>query len=173
MNATTGGLSGATASNVDGKLVITSKTTGTSSSVEVTGVASTLADGTTAGTASIGFTTVAEVTGAATGGGVMAINISSATEAQLDSFISNIDTMAQSVTTAASDLGAVKSRIGMQQDFVKDLSNAIDRGVGALVDADMNEESTRLQALQVQQQLGIQALSIANGSAQQILSLFR
>ena len=49
----------------------------------------------------------------------------------------------------------------------------VERGVGALVDANMNEESTRLQALQVQQQLGIQALSIANGNAQQILSLFR
>ena len=51
--------------------------------------------------------------------------------------------------------------------------DAIDRGVGQLVDADMNEESTRLQALQVQQQLGIQALRIANSSSQSILSLFR
>jgi flagellin len=61
----------------------------------------------------------------------------------------------------------------MQQEFVKDLMNAIDRGIGTLVDANMNEESTRLQALQVQQQLGIQALSIANSNAQAILSLFR
>ncbi len=51
--------------------------------------------------------------------------------------------------------------------------DAIDRGVGALVDADMNEESTKLQALQVQQQLGVQALSIANSSSQTILSLFQ
>ena len=51
--------------------------------------------------------------------------------------------------------------------------DAIDRGIGQLVDANMSEESTRLQALQVQQQLGIQALSIANGNAQTILSLFR
>ena len=50
---------------------------------------------------------------------------------------------------------------------------SIERGVGQLVDADMNKESTRLQALQVQQQLGIQALSIANGNSQSILSLFR
>jgi flagellin len=50
---------------------------------------------------------------------------------------------------------------------------AIDQGVGALVDADMNEESTKLQALQVQQQLGIQALSIANQNSQMVLSLFR
>jgi flagellin len=51
--------------------------------------------------------------------------------------------------------------------------DAVSRGVGQLVDADMEEESTRLQALQVQQQLGIQALSIANGNSQNILSLFR
>jgi flagellin len=51
--------------------------------------------------------------------------------------------------------------------------DAVDRGVGALVDADMSEESTKLQALQTQQQLGIQALSIANSNSQSILSLFR
>jgi flagellin len=53
------------------------------------------------------------------------------------------------------------------------LSGAIDRGLAQLIDADMNEESTRLQALQVKQQLGVQALSIANSSSQNILSLFR
>jgi flagellin len=51
--------------------------------------------------------------------------------------------------------------------------DAIERGVGQLVDANMEEESTKLQALQVQQQLGIQALSIANSTSQNILSLFR
>jgi flagellin len=51
--------------------------------------------------------------------------------------------------------------------------DAIGRGVGQLVDADMNAESTRLQAQQVQQQLGIQALSIANSNSQNILSLFK
>ena len=51
--------------------------------------------------------------------------------------------------------------------------DAINRGIGTLVDADMSEESTKLQALQVQQQLGIQALSIANQNSQQLLSLFR
>ena len=66
----------------------------------------------------------------------------------------------------------VWSRIGLQQDFVKGLMDALDRGIGTLVDADMNSESTKLQALQVQQQLGIQALSIANSSTQSILKLF-
>jgi flagellin len=100
-------------------------------------------------------------------------NITNADADQLAEYVSGIEAMAAAVTTAASDLGAVKSRISMQKDFVSNLMDAVDRGVGALVDADMNKESTRLQALQVQQQLGIQALSIANGNAQSILSLFR
>ncbi len=77
------------------------------------------------------------------------------------------------MTTAASTLGAVKSRITLQKDFIAALTDAIERGIGQLVDADMNEESTRLQALQVQAQLGIQALSIANQSSQNILALFQ
>ena len=77
------------------------------------------------------------------------------------------------MTTTATSLGSVQSRIEMQQDFVKNLMDAIERGVGQLVDADMSEESTRLQALQVQQQLGIQSLSIANSNSQNILSLFK
>ena len=64
-------------------------------------------------------------------------------------------------------------RIAMQLDFASDLMDAIERGVGTLVDADMNEESTRLQALQVQQQLGIQALSIANAGVQGVMQLFQ
>ena len=62
---------------------------------------------------------------------------------------------------------------GMQEDFVAALTDSIDSGVGRLVDADMNEESTRLKALQTQQQLAIQSLSIANTSSESILTLFR
>jgi flagellin len=61
----------------------------------------------------------------------------------------------------------------MQNTFISKLTDTLDRGIGRLVDADMEEESARLSALQVQQQLGVQALSIANSSAQGILSLFR
>ena len=61
----------------------------------------------------------------------------------------------------------------MQNNFVTDLMGTIDKGVGRLVDADMNEESTKLKALQTQQQLGIQALSIANSNSDNILQLFR
>jgi flagellin len=93
--------------------------------------------------------------------------------ADLDEMIDTVDTALQTMISRAGDIGAAKSRIDMQMDFVNDLTDAIDRGIGTLVDADMNEESTRLQALQVQQQLGIQALSIANSNSDNILQLFR
>ncbi len=91
----------------------------------------------------------------------------------LEQMIAYVDDAISSMTTAASDIGAIKQRTQLQSDFVSSLMTAIDKGVGSLVDADMNEESTKLQALQVQQQLGIQALSIANNNSQSILSLFR
>lgn len=100
-------------------------------------------------------------------------NIEEASAEVLSANMQQIDDMLAKVTTAASDLGAIKTRIGSQQEFVGKIMDAVSRGVGQLVDADMEEESTRLQALQVQQQLGIQALSIANGNTQNILSLFR
>ena len=84
-----------------------------------------------------------------------------------------VDSMLTQMTDAASNLGAVNKRVSMQDDFVSNLMDSITKGVGRLVDADMNEESTRLKALQTQQQLGIQALSIANSSSQNVLSLFR
>jgi hypothetical protein len=84
-----------------------------------------------------------------------------------------IEAALKEMTNAATNLGAAKNRIDLQKTFTTSLMDSIERGVGQLVDADMNKESTRLQALQVQQQLGIQALSIANGNSQSILSLFR
>jgi flagellin len=93
--------------------------------------------------------------------------------ATLDAFISIVDAALSDTTTAASDLGAIKNRISMQQDFVSDLMDSVTKGIGQLIDADMSQESTKLQALQVQQQLGVQSLSIANQNSQQILSLFK
>jgi len=106
------------------------------------------------------------------------VNISALTDSTTDvttlnGYIAGADAAIASMTTAGATLGAVKSRITLQKDFIAGLRDAIDNGIGQLVDADMNEESTRLQALQVQSQLGIQALSIANQSSQNILSLFR
>lgn len=94
-------------------------------------------------------------------------------DADIDDFISNVDAKLALMTTAASDIGAAKKRVSTQMDFVTNLMDSIERGVGTLVDADMSRESTRLQALQTQQQLGIQALSIANSASQNILSLFQ
>lgn len=104
---------------------------------------------------------------------ISALTNSAVDLATLETYILGADAGLSEMTDAATDLGSTKSRIGLQQDFVKNLMDAIDRGVGQLVDADMNEESVKLQALQVKQQLGIQALSIANSNGQSILSLFR
>jgi len=104
---------------------------------------------------------------------ISALTDSAADIQTLEDYITGVDQAISDLTDAATTLGAAKSRVSLQQDFVKALMDAIDRGVGQLVDADMNEESTRLQALQVKQQLGIQALSIANSSSQSILRLFQ
>ncbi|WP_209601822.1 flagellin N-terminal helical domain-containing protein [Sinorhizobium kostiense] len=95
------------------------------------------------------------------------------TSGQLDQLIQMVDDALTSMTSAAASLGSISSRIEMQEEFVSNLTDAIDSGIGRLVDADMNEESTRLKALQTQQQLAIQALSIANSDSQSVLSLFR
>jgi flagellin len=87
--------------------------------------------------------------------------------------IATAESTLKAMREAAADMGASKIRIDSQLDFTSKLMDAVDRGIGSLVDADMNAESARLSALQTQQQLGIQALSIANSSTQSILSLFR
>ncbi len=94
-------------------------------------------------------------------------------DSDIDEMIGVVDHIYTLMTDAASNLGAVNKRIEMQESFVGKLMDSIDKGVGRLVDADMNEESTRLKALQTQQQLGVQALSIANSSSQNVMSLFR
>jgi flagellin len=104
---------------------------------------------------------------------ISAITDSATDLATLEGYIKGADAAISSMTTSAATLGSAKQRVNLQKDFVSSLSDAIDRGISSLVDADMTEESTRLQALQVQQQLGVQALSIANQSSQTILSLFR
>ena len=101
------------------------------------------------------------------------ITAANVTDDTIDDMIDFVHTAFTDLTNAASDLGAMKSRLDMQTDFVATLMDAMTRGISSLIDADMSEESTRLQALQTQQQLGVQALSIANSSAQNILALFQ
>lgn len=103
---------------------------------------------------------------------ILALDVS-ATGVNMDNALYSVDKALDSMTSAAAKLGSLSSRIDLQTDFSSKLSDAIEKGVGRLVDADMNEESTRLKALQTQQQLAIQALSIANSDSQNILSLFR
>jgi flagellin len=106
------------------------------------------------------------------------MNISTLTDAAtdqttLDGYIAQVTAAINTVSQSAADLGAIKNRISNNTDFVKTLMDSVTRGIGQLVDADMNAESTRLSALQTQQQLGVQALSIANQNSNSILSLFR
>ncbi|MEN5362853.1 flagellin [Brevundimonas intermedia] len=80
------------------------------------------------------------------------------------------------LTTSSSrlaELGAQAKQIERHTTFVGKLSDSLESGIGNLVDADLARESARLQALQVQQQLGVQSLSIANQAPQMILSLFQ
>jgi len=115
-----------------------------------------------------------DVTGQTTAATGTVISVSSSTtDSQIDAMIRVTDKIISDMTQSAADLGSNGKRIELQQDFVSNLMDAIDRGISQLVDADLNEESTKLQALQAQQQLGIQALSIANANSQNILSLFR
>ncbi|KAB2715618.1 flagellin [Brucella intermedia] len=113
---------------------------------------------------------VADLTGVT---GYDAADVAGTEGAAFDNLLTDIEAALGSMATSAAELGAAKARIDMQKDFVSSLSDSIEKGVGQLVDADMNKESARLSALQVQQQLGVQALSIANSSNQNILSLFR
>jgi len=87
--------------------------------------------------------------------------------------LSKIDGMLQVAVDAASNFGSSQKRIEIQGEFVNSLMDSMKAGISALVDADLEEASARLQSLQVQQQLGVQALSIANQAPQSILSLFR
>jgi flagellin len=95
------------------------------------------------------------------------------TNAGTDAALESIESLLQTAISAAADLGSARGRLENQANFISKLTDAMKSGIGTLVDADMEEASARLQALQVQQQLGTQALSIANQGPQQLLSLFQ
>ncbi len=123
------------------------------------------------GTADIAMTT--EIIDAGAGGlaGLAAMDVTTTLGAT--NALTNIETYIQTAIDAAAAFGSSQGRIDIQTDFISSLSDSLKTGIGALIDANMEEASARLQALQVQQQLGIQALSIANQSPQNVLSLFR
>ena len=84
-----------------------------------------------------------------------------------------VDGAITAFTAILSDFGTKSKSLGRQISFVNKLQDALEAGVGNLVDADLAKESAKLTALQTKQQLGVQALSIANSSSQTLLSLFR
>ncbi len=107
-------------------------------------------------------------------GGLSALSsIDVSTKAGATAALGNIETLIQTSVDAAASFGTSQSRLTTQKEFISKLSDALTSGIGTLVDANMEEASAKLQALQVQQQLGIQALSIANQAPQNVLSLFR
>ena len=108
-------------------------------------------------------------------GAVITINTTStiSTQAKASAMISTINTSVQNVNSALAKLAAGSKKFSIQNDFVSKLVDTLNAGIGNLVDADMATESAKLQSLQVKQQLGVQALSIANAQPQIILSLFR
>lgn len=111
--------------------------------------------------------------GTATGGlnGLDAIDVT--TDGGAAAALANIETYIDTAIGSASSFGSAQGRIETQADFITALSDSLKSGIGSLVDANMEEASARLQALQVQQQLGVQSLSIANQAPQSLLSLFR
>lgn len=114
-----------------------------------------------------------EVTGASSAGLAAVSNIDVTTTAGASSALSAIEGFIQVGIDAAAAFGSAQKRIDIQNEFVTTLTDSLKSGISALTDADMEETSARLQSLQVQQQLGIQALTIANGQPQALLALFR
>ncbi|SFV16110.1 flagellin [Methylobacterium sp. 174MFSha1.1] len=96
-----------------------------------------------------------------------------ADDASIKVAINRVEAAIAKVTDAGTKLGANKTQIDGQKSFIDTLMKVNDRTIGTLVDADIEEESTRLKALQTQQQLAVQALSIANSASQNVLSLFK
>ncbi len=110
----------------------------------------------------------------ANSGGLGALaSIDVSTSADASAALGAIEGLIDTAIDASAAFGSAQGRIETQKEFISNLSDSFKSGIGSLVDADMEETSARLQALQVQQQLATQSLSIANQAPQSILSLFR
>jgi flagellin-like hook-associated protein FlgL len=101
------------------------------------------------------------------------MNNSTGGSLDFDYLLDQVNAAESHLNSVAAQIGAAQSALESQDTFMESLVNAVEDGIGTLVDANMAEESAKFQALQVQQQLGLQALSIANQQPQSILSLFR
>ena len=107
------------------------------------------------------------------GANTIAATASIGSQASAQTMIATVTTAIGKVSTALSKLGTGSKALGSHMSFIQKLQDTIDAGVGNLVDADLAKESAKLQALQTKQQLGVQALSIANQSSSILLGLFR
>jgi flagellin len=104
---------------------------------------------------------------------VTALGTTFTDSATAKTMVGNLETAAKTIGGHLSTLGSASRKIEGQLSFTSKLSDVIEGGIGNLVDADLAKESAKLQALQVKQQLGLQALSIANQAPQSVMSLFR
>jgi flagellin len=120
-----------------------------------------------------GILQAAQATGSTAATNFTALVAADLATATIADTLSNADKAIASLTSYAANIGATTTSVQAQGSFIHTLNDALTSGVSSLVDADMNEASTRLQALQTQQQLGVQSLSIANQNSQIIMKLFQ
>ena len=108
------------------------------------------------------------------GGGIVTVTATSsfASAGDASTMVSTIETSLDNLNSALAKLGTASKSLEVHKTFTSKLSDSLEAGIGNLVDADLAKESARLQSLQVKQQLGVQALSIANQAPQTILSFF-
>jgi flagellin len=100
-------------------------------------------------------------------------SLQSNTASTANAMIATVNTAIGKVSTALAKLGTGSKALDLHLTFINKLQDSIDNGIGNLVDADLAKESAKIQSLQTRQQLGVQALAIANASTQTLLSLFR
>ncbi len=170
-----------TQSDVDATTTADIVAIGLKNSIDALGITGLTVDYDSASAGTLAFTNAgandltvsAQFANAGSGGLAALSSIDVSTGSGATAALGNIEDLIQTSIDAASAFGSAQGRIQTQSDFVGKLSDALKSGIGSMVDADMEEASARLQALQVQQQLGIQALSIANQAPQSIMSLFR
>jgi len=117
------------------------------------------------------FDGVNSLTALGSNAAITAVNTGSVTAANATA--ANVDAAISATTSALATLGTQSKSLGRQITFVNKLQDALEAGVGNLVDADLAKESAKLTALQTKQQLGVQALSIANQGSSILLGLFR
>ena len=179
INATTG-LAGVASVDTNGGLKLTSPTNATTTAVTVAGGTGTLAPGTLAAQLGLsGLTGTAQSVPTAFteagGGGVIQISGQESFTATTNyaDLITKIKSSISAVSTALGNIGNASNAFTNHASFVSKLQDSLTTGIGNLVDADVAKESANLNALQTKQQLGVQALSIANSSSSVLLSLFR